>query len=97
MSVATIPDGYTVALGGLETTSQTRGSARVPLLGDLPLIGRLYRSDSRNTSHSRFYVFIRASILRGSVFQHLEFLSDVEMQRAELDPGWPEVEPALVQ
>ena len=96
-SVATIPDGYTVALGGLETTSETERVSRVPLLGSIPLLGRLFRSESKLTSHSRFYVFIRASILRGADFQHLKFLSDVEMNRAELDPGWPEVEPALIR
>jgi type II secretory pathway component GspD/PulD (secretin) len=69
----------------------------VPFLGRLPLLGRLFRSESKLTSHSRFYVFIRASILRGADFQHLKFLSDVELHRADLDPGWPEVEPVLIR
>jgi general secretion pathway protein D len=96
-SVATIPDGYTVALGGLETTSETETTSQVPVLGSLPLLGALFRSESKRTSHSRFYVFIRASILRGSDFQHLKFLSDVEVHHANLDPGWPEVMPALIR
>jgi type II secretory pathway component GspD/PulD (secretin) len=96
-STATIPDGYTVALGGLETNSQTQGSSRVPLLGDLPLIGWLFRSESRTISHSRFYVFIRASILRGADFQHLRFISDVDMRHADVDPHWPEVEAVLIK
>jgi len=69
----------------------------VPVLGRLPLIGWLFRSKATLTSHSRFYVFIRASILRGADFQHLKFLSDVDMHRADLDPGWPEVEPVLIR
>ena len=96
-SIATIPDGYTVALGGLETTSQTEGSSRLPLLADLPLIGRLFRSNSRVTTHSRFYVFIRASILRSTDFQDLKFLSDVDVRRADIDPRWPEVEPVIIR
>jgi type II secretory pathway component GspD/PulD (secretin) len=96
-SIATIPDGYTVALGGLQTTSETEKNSRVPFLGRLPLIGWLFRSKATLTSHSRFYVFIRASILRGADFQHLKFLSDVDMHRADLDPGWPEVEPVLIR
>jgi type II secretory pathway component GspD/PulD (secretin) len=96
-SVATIPDGYTVALGGLETTSETEAVNRVPLLGTLPLIGPLFSTESTRTSHSRFYVFIRASILRSSDFQHLKFLSDVEMHRADVNPGWPVIEPALIR
>jgi len=96
-SIATIPDGYTVALGGLETNSQTQGTSRVPLLGALPLIGWLFRSESTVISHSRFYVFIRASILRGADFQQLKFISDVDMHRADVDPRWPEVEPVLIK
>jgi general secretion pathway protein D len=96
-SVATIPDGYTVALGGLETMSETERIKRVPFLASVPLLGALFRSTTKLTSHSRFYVFIRASILRSANFQRLEFLSDLDMQRADLDPGWPEVEPALIR
>jgi type II secretory pathway component GspD/PulD (secretin) len=96
-SVATIPDGYTVALGGLETMSETELTKRVPYLASLPLLGALFRSRSTVTTHSRFYVFIRASILRSANFQRLEFLSDLDMHRADLEPGWPEVEPALIR
>jgi type II secretory pathway component GspD/PulD (secretin) len=96
-STATIPDGYTVALGGLETNSQTQGSSRLPFFGELPLIGWLFRSESRTISHSRFYVFIRASILRGADFQHLKFISDVDMHHADVDPHWPEVEAVLIK
>jgi len=96
-STATIPDGYTVALGGLETNSQTQGSSRVPLFGGLPLVGWLFRSESKTISHSRFYVFIRASILRGADFQHLKFISDVDMHHANVDPHWPEVEAVLIK
>jgi type II secretory pathway component GspD/PulD (secretin) len=96
-SIATIPDGYTVALGGLETNSQTQGTSRVPVLGSLPLVGWLFRSETKVISHSRFYVFIRASILRGSDFQHLKFISDVDLHRADIDPHWPEVEPVLIR
>jgi type II secretory pathway component GspD/PulD (secretin) len=96
-SIATIPDGYTVALGGLETNSRTQASSRLPLLADVPLLGRLFRSNTTVTSHSRFYVFIRASILRSTDFQDLKFISDVEAHHADIDPRWPEVEPVLIR
>jgi len=96
-SIATIPDGYTVALGGLETNSRTQASTRVPLLADLPLVGRLFRSNSNVTTHSRFYVFIRASILRSTDFQDLKFISDVDAHHADIDPRWPEIEPVLIR
>jgi type II secretory pathway component GspD/PulD (secretin) len=96
-SIATIPDGYTVALGGLETNSHTLASSRLPLLADIPILGRLFRSNSTVTTHARFYVFIRASILRSTDFQDLKFISDVDAHRADIDPRWPEVEPVLIR
>jgi hypothetical protein len=57
----------------------------------------LFRSNTRVIAHSRFYVFIRASILRSTDFQDLKFISDVDAHRADIDPRWPEVEPVLIR
>jgi len=38
-SVATIPDGYAVVVGGLEVESQMEAESRVPIVGSIPLVG----------------------------------------------------------
>jgi type II secretory pathway component GspD/PulD (secretin) len=43
-SVATVPDGYTVALGGLEIEQDAEAVSKVPLLGDIPWLGALFQS-----------------------------------------------------
>ncbi|MDA9983571.1 type II secretion system secretin GspD [Porticoccaceae bacterium] len=59
-----IQDGEMLILGGL-IEDQTGGSAtKVPLLGDIPLLGRLFRSTSKKDSQSVLMMFIRPTIIR---------------------------------
>lgn len=63
-TVVTIPDGSTIILGGMLKLNQSRGGAKVPILGDLPLIGLLFRSLTHSDTQSKLYVFVRAEIIR---------------------------------
>jgi general secretion pathway protein D len=96
-SVVTIPDGYTVVVGGLEIERTADAVSQVPLLGDLPLVGELFKNRSRSTSRSRFYMFIRANILRHDGFEDLKFISDRDVLAADVDDGWPQVEPRVIR
>ena len=51
-------------LGGLIDDQVTEQSAKVPLLGDIPLLGRLFRSDSTTKVKRNLMVFIRPTIVR---------------------------------
>jgi general secretion pathway protein D len=57
-------DGQTVVLGGLIRDDVQVGSTRVPLLGSIPLIGKLFRTESSTKTKTNLLVFIRASIMR---------------------------------
>ncbi|MEW6747321.1 MAG: hypothetical protein AB1486_31710 [Planctomycetota bacterium] len=96
-SMATIPDGFTVALGGLEVESETEAISKIPLLGDIPLLGELFKSRSRSRSHSRFFVFIRPSVLRHESFEDLKHLSAPALREPGLGDGWPQVEPRVIR
>jgi len=63
-TIVTVPDGRTIILGGLLKLNQTKGGTKVPLLGDIPLVGGLFRSTSNTDNESRLYVFLKANILR---------------------------------
>ncbi len=60
----TVDDGQILALGGLieDTYSTTR--SQVPLLGDLPYIGGLFRSESRARKRTNLMVFLRPVVMR---------------------------------
>lgn len=96
-SVVTIPDGYAIAVGGLEVVSEAEAVSQIPLLGDLPIIGELFKNRSRSQSRSRFYVFIRANVLRHDGFEDLKYLSDREAVAADFDDGWPVLEPRVIK
>ena len=65
-STVTVPDGYTVILGGIQTANQAKAGSKIPLLGDLPLIGGLFNSIHDGDEQSRLYIFVKAHILRPS-------------------------------
>lgn len=95
-SVATVPDGFVIGLGGLSNRSDTHGESRLPWLGRIPWIGNLFKSSTDATSDSRFFVFIRTNVLRNESFNDLRHLGDqharsVEFQDAESPRLKPEV------
>lgn len=63
-TVITVPDNSTIILGGMERLNQSKGGTKTPLLGDIPLIGGLFRSTSNSDIQKRLYVFVKAHILR---------------------------------
>lgn len=56
-------DGETIALGGLIKDDMRRVVRKVPLLGDIPLLGVLFRSTTTSREKSNLMVFLRPTIL----------------------------------
>jgi type II secretory pathway component GspD/PulD (secretin) len=96
-STVTIPDGYTIVLGGLEADTEAEAKSQVPILGDIPIIGELFKSTSISKQKSRFFVFIQANVLRNDGFEDLKYLSDVDMTAVGVDDGWPTPEPRIIK
>lgn len=61
---ALIKDGQVLVLGGLIKNDETQGRSQVPILGDIPLLGRLFRSNSINKTRNNLMVFIKPTILK---------------------------------
>lgn len=57
-------DGGIIVLGGLMSDNSSRAQQKVPLLGDLPLIGGLFRYSDNSRDKQNLMVFIRARVLR---------------------------------
>ena len=60
---ANVWDGQTVVLGGLITEDVTKLKDKVPVLGDLPLVGRLFRSESSSTAKKNLMIFVTPTII----------------------------------
>ena len=57
-------DQQTIALGGLMRDNSTTRQQKVPGLGNVPFIGRLFRSDNDNSQKSNLIIFLQPTILR---------------------------------
>jgi general secretion pathway protein D len=64
-SVAT-GDGETIVLGGLMRDEIQESISKVPILGDLPLVGRLFKSSSTGVRKTNLMVFIRPTVINNS-------------------------------
>jgi len=59
----TIYDGYTVAVGGLMREDVQNVEDKVPIFGDIPIIGRLFQTKAENRIKSNLIVFVTAQII----------------------------------
>ena len=59
----TIYDGYTVAVGGLMREDVQNVEDKVPILGDIPVIGRLFQTKAENRIKSNLIIFVTAQII----------------------------------
>ncbi len=62
-----VDDGAIVALGGLLDQSDRNTVDRIPVLGDIPVLGGLFRSSARTRAKTNLMVFIRPTIIRTPV------------------------------
>ena len=108
-TIVTVPDGSTIILGGMLKLSQGKGGTKVPLLGDIPFVGGLFRSISTRDSQRKLYLFIKAEIIRPAEtaiagLPDLERISErnrmaFEKHEAEFQgyQDWPGIKPKPVE
>lgn len=59
-----VDDGQTIVIGGLIQDSTVNGDDKVPLLGDIPVIGNLFKSQTKSRDKTNVMVFLRPVVLR---------------------------------
>lgn len=83
-SRVTIPDRHTIIVGGLNRKTFDDTKNKVPVLGDIPLLGNIFKSNSKLSNNQTLFVFIRPMILRDETFADLKELSSRELTPAGL-------------
>ncbi|MDP5063291.1 MAG: type II secretion system secretin GspD [Haliea sp.] len=82
-------DGRMVVLGGLIKDDVQDGSQKVPLLGDIPFFGRLFRNDAVQVVKTNLLIFIRPTIIRddeqlaGATADKYRYIRDQQVLRRE--------------
>ena len=69
---AMVEDGGTIILGGIYEEDNTSAQYKVPLLGDIPFVGNLFRGTKRNNSKNELLIFITPRIMgsEGNVLRY---------------------------
>ncbi|MFQ5811042.1 MAG: type II secretion system protein GspD, partial [Armatimonadota bacterium] len=83
-TVVRVKDGETIIIGGLLQDELRETRSKVPVLGDLPLVGRLFRRKRIVQTHTDLFVFITPTIL--SQTGHLPEEQEAEIKRRFLGP-----------
>ena len=91
-TTALIRDGQTIVLGGLRQKEITKDVSKVPLLGDIPLVGGLFRSETESVKNRELVVFITTKIITEAVLSETEErqLSATEFVVPEVMQTWLE-------
>ena len=62
-TTAIVWDGQTIVLGGLISENVTKSREKVPVLGDIPLLGRLFRSERSSSDKKNLVIFVTPTII----------------------------------
>ncbi|HNW62790.1 MAG TPA: type II secretion system secretin GspD [Piscinibacter sp.] len=93
-STVVVDDGAILVLGGLIEDKFTENKTKVPLLGDLPLVGGLFRSATRTKTRTNLMVFLRPVIMRDAEAAKRMSLDRYDLIRAMQQDAQPA--PSLV-
>ncbi len=63
-TTVTIKDGETVVIGGMIEDESNTGTYKVPFLGDIPILGWLFKTRSKTSKRTNLFVFITPRIIR---------------------------------
>ncbi len=107
-TTVTVPDRSTIILGGMLKLNQSKGGTKVPILGDIPLLGGLFRSTSNSDLQRHLYVFVKAEIIKpdeeGFVGDDLARISDRNREAFEKHEiefqdyhDWPGIKPKAMK
>jgi type II secretory pathway component GspD/PulD (secretin) len=82
-TTATVPNGSTLVLGGLLSDETTKSYTKVPLLGDIPVLGYAFRKDSKERNKRNLLIFVTPTIVDTTDYQKLEGARFLKTRPAE--------------
>lgn len=80
-TVVVTPDGQTIVIGGLMQTQKVKTENKVPLLGDIPLLGALFKHKVTSDAKTELLIFLTPTIVRDS--RELAMMTDSERSKAQ--------------
>jgi general secretion pathway protein D len=81
-STVMVDDGNVIVLGGLLEDSYALGQDKVPVMGDLPVVGALFRNENRSRKKTNLMVFLRPMVIRDAATSEALVMDRYEAIRA---------------
>lgn len=78
-----VEDGSIIVIGGLLEDSYSQGEDKVPFMGDIPLLGNLFRSENRSRKKTNLMVFLRPVVVRDAATSDALMIDRYEAIRAQ--------------
>ena len=92
-SEATVPNNYTIVVGGIQSTKDSKSVDKIPILGDIPILGMLFRNTVIRKQNITTYLFITTTIIESEDFGDIKKISDEvldKMNKENIDPAKPD-------
>ena len=80
-----VPNGQTVVIGGLMENAQTDSESKVPLLGDIPVLGNLFKRKVKDNVKRELMIFLTPTIVAQP--SHLAGLTEAEKANKKFAPN----------
>ncbi|MFU8829052.1 MAG: type II secretion system protein GspD, partial [Phycisphaerales bacterium] len=95
-SVVSVPSNSTIIVGGFRFEELGKSILKIPILGDIPLVGELFRSTNTRDQSRIIYVFITPTVISETGQRDLRLLTDGPLRDADIREGLPSLRPAMV-
>ena len=83
-TVVVVPDGQTVVIGGLMQNQKVKSEEKVPILGDIPLLGMLFKHKTTNDEKKELLIFMTPHIVHDP--RELAMMTDSERGKMQIAP-----------
>lgn len=93
----TVPSDSTIVIGGITVNATTNTVAKIPLLGDVPLLGELFKRTDKIDTRSKLYVFLTPRIMTDANFNDLKLLTSGPQADMSIDGVAPPLEPVQIR
>ncbi len=93
---ATVPSNATIVIGGITLEDVRDTVLKVPFVGDIPIVGELFKRTNKVNNRSKLYVFLTPRVMTDPNFNDLKLLSMGPQSEIDIDDDLPELEAAII-
>jgi type II secretory pathway component GspD/PulD (secretin) len=89
-TVAVTPSGQTIVIGGLMQRTKSSAETKIPFLGDLPLLGNLFKRKTTSTAKEELLIFLTPYVIQAP--SQIASMSDYERNHSLVPKSYSEQE-----